>query len=68
VIISSIDEWIMSMCSCSLTKPKHKNIPNENVYVKIEIFDSLNYFDKSIIVIKLLKIDTEIFQTTQNSH
>jgi len=30
--------------------------------------DSLNYFDKSIIVIKLLKIDTVIFHATQNSH
>jgi len=68
VIIRSIDEWIISMCSCSLTKAKQINIPNENVYVKIEIFDSLNYFDNSIIVIMLLKIDTVIFQTTQNSN
>jgi len=34
------------------------------VYVLIEIFDALNYFDKSIIVIKLLKIETVLFHAT----
>jgi len=68
MINSSIYDWTMIMCSCSLTKPKLLYIPSEYVYVYIEILDSLNYFDKSIIVIKLLKIDTVIFHTTQNSH
>jgi len=31
------------------------------MYVQIEIFDSLNYFDESMILIKLLKIETLVF-------
>jgi len=64
---SSIYDWSMLMCSYSLTKPKLLNIPNVCVYVYIEIIDSLNYFDKSIIVRKLHKIETLVFQATQNS-
>jgi len=55
------------MCFYSLTKPKHLNIPNVCVYVYIEILDSLNYFDKSIIVRKLIKIEPLVFHATQNS-
>jgi len=64
----SIYYWTFIICSCSLTKPKLLNIPNEYLYVQIEIFDSLNYFDKPIIVIKLLKIETLVFLATQKSH
>jgi len=31
------------------------------MYVQIEIFDSLNYFDQSTIRIMLLKIETLVF-------
>jgi len=55
------------MRSYSLTKPKLLIIPNVCVYVYIEIIDSLNYFDKSIIVRRLLKIETLVFHATQNS-
>jgi len=65
---SSIYDWTMIICSCSLTKPKVLNTPNEYVYVQIEILDSLNYFDMSIIVRQLLKIETLDFHATQNSH
>jgi len=55
------------MCYYSLTKPKHLNIPNVCVYVYIELSDSLNYSVKSIIVRKLLKIESLVFHATQNS-
>jgi len=58
MINSSIYDWTLIIWLFSLTKPKLLNIPNELVYVEIEIFDSLNYFDKPIIVITLLKIET----------
>jgi len=63
---SSIYDWTMIMCSCSLTKPKRLNIPNEYVCVNRNL-DFLNYFDKSIMVIKLLIIETLVFHATQNS-
>jgi len=62
----SIYDWSMSICSCSLIKPKFINI--SYAYVKIEIFHSINYFDKSNFIIKLLKIETLVFYATQNSH
>jgi len=65
---SSIYDLTIIICSCSLTKPKLLNNPNVYLYVQIEIFDSLNYFDKPIIVIKLLKIETLVFLATQKSH
>jgi len=68
MINSFIYDWTMIIHSCILTKSKLLNISNEYVYVKIKIFDSLNYFDKSIIVIKLLKKETLVFHATQNSH
>jgi len=68
MIDSSIYDWTTIICSCSLNKPKILNIPNEYVYVQIEICDSLNYFDKPIIILKLLKIETLVFHATQNSH
>jgi len=68
MINKSIYDWTMIICSCNKTKPKLLNIPNENVYVYIEIFDSLNYFDKPIIVITSLKIETLVFRATQISH
>jgi len=68
MINSSIYDRTMIMCSSILPKPKLLNIPNEYVYGYIEIFDFLNYFDKSIIVINLLKIETLVFHATQKSH
>jgi len=68
MINNSIYDCTMIMCSFSLTKQKILNIPNEYVYVQIEIVDFSNYFDMSIIVIKFLRIETLVFHATQYSH
>jgi len=64
MINRSIYDWTMIICSFSLTKPKLLNILNEYVYVQIVTFDSLNYSDKPIIVIMLLKIQSLVFYAT----
>jgi len=47
------------MCSCSLSKA---NYPKSlNLYLQIENFDYINYSDQSMILKKLLKIETIIF-------
>jgi len=54
------------MSSCILNNHKYPNIPK--VYEQIQVFDSLNFFDQSMILIILHKIKTLVFRVTQNSH
>jgi len=54
------------MFSCIITNNMYSNIPK--VYEQIQLFDSLNFFDQSVIRIILLKIETQVFRETQKSH
>jgi len=54
------------MSSCILTNYKYSNIPK--VYEQIQVFDSLYFFDQSMILIILHKIETLVFPVTQNLH
>jgi len=54
------------MSSCILTNHKYSNIPK--VYEHIQVFDSLKFFNQSMILIILHKIETLVFHVTQNSH
>jgi len=54
------------MSSCIITNHKYSNIPK--VYEPIQLFDSLNILEQSMILIILLKIETLVVRATQNSH
>jgi len=53
------------MSSCILTNHKYSIIPKG--YEQIQVFDSLNFFDQSMILVILQKIETLVFHVTQNS-
>jgi len=52
------------MSSCIITNNKSSNIPK--VYEQLQLFDSLNFLDQSMILIILLQIETLVFRATQN--
>jgi len=53
----------MSMCHVVYLTLTYPIIPN--VYVEIEIFESSNDFDQSMILIKLLEIELKFFMEHQ---
>jgi len=62
-ILALIVQYEIILWVCVLVV--YLNLPypkNPNVYVQIEIFDYLNYSDQSMILIKILKIETLVFE------
>jgi len=61
-ILGLIVQYIIGSRVCVLVILSNHNLAKySNMYVQIEIFGSLNYFDQSMIRIKLLKIETLVF-------
>jgi len=68
MINSSIYDFTIIMCCYSLTIPKLLNIPNEYVYVQIEIYWFLKLLWQVYYRYKVFKIETLVFYATQNTH
>jgi len=65
-ILGLIVRYKISLRVCVLVVLTNPNLAkNFNMSEQIEISDSLNYFDQSMILINYLKIETSVFHARQ---